>query len=80
MQMINLNVYLLHKKGLLNPDPVHFIDSTELAVDRQHFLVKMNIRIYDDIDCDCGKCRNKRDKSIYVVGYRMYALAAINLD
>ena len=87
-QMINLNVYLLyllHSKGLLDPYKVHFIDSTELAVDRQHLLVKMkigktNIRIYDDIDCDCGKRRNKRDKSIYVVGYRMHALAVINPD
>jgi hypothetical protein len=87
-QMINLNVYLLyllHSKGLLNPYKVHFIDSTELAVDRQHLLAKMkigktNIRIYDDIDCDCGKRRSKQDKSIYVVGYRMHALAAINPD
>lgn len=87
-QMINLNVYflyLLQSKGMLDPFNVHFIDSTELAVDRQHLLAKIkigkkNIRIYDDIDCDCGKRRNKRDKSIYVVGYRMHALAAINPD
>jgi hypothetical protein len=87
-QMINLNVYLLYllqSEGLLNPNQVHFIDSTEVAVDRQHLLAKMkigktNIRIYDDIDCDCGKRRNKRDKSIYVVGYRMHALAVIDPD
>ena len=36
------------------------------------------IRIYNDIDCDCGKRRNKRDKSVYVVGYRVHTLAAIN--
>jgi hypothetical protein len=87
-QMINLNVYflyLLQHKGFLDPDHIHFIDSTELAVDRQYLLAKFkigktNIRIYDDIDCDCGKRRNKRDKSVYVVGYRMHALAAINPD
>lgn len=87
-QMINLNVYflyLLQSKGMLDPFNVHFVDSTELAVDRQHLLAKFkignrNIRIYDDIDCDCGKRRNKRDKSIYVVGYRLHALAAIDPD
>jgi hypothetical protein len=84
--MINLNVYLLYllqSKGLLHPNQVHFMDLSELAVDRQHLLAKMkigkaNIWIYDDIDCDCGKRRNKRDKSIYVVGYWMHALAVIN--
>jgi hypothetical protein len=85
-QMINLNVYflyLLQSKGMLSPFNVHFVDSTEISVDRQRLLAKIkignqNIRIYDDIDCDCGKRRNKRDKSIYVVGYRLHALAAIN--
>jgi hypothetical protein len=87
-QLINLNVYflyLLQSKGLLGPDKLHFIDSTELAIDRQQLLAKIkigkqNIRIYDDIDCDCGKRRKKRDKSVYVVGYRMHTLAAIDPD
>jgi len=38
----------------------------------------VKIRIYDDIDCDCGARRKKRDKSVYVVGYRMHTLTAIN--
>ncbi|MFO7839077.1 MAG: hypothetical protein R6X08_06240 [Desulfosalsimonadaceae bacterium] len=38
------------------------------------------IRIYDDIDCDCGVRRKKRDKSGYVVGYRMHTLSAINSE
>jgi len=87
-QMVNLNVYILHllqRQGLLEPQKIHCIDSTELAVDRAQLLAKLkigkqNIRIYDDIDCDCGKRRNKRDKSVYVVGYRMHTLAAINPD
>lgn len=87
-QLVNLNVYflyLLQSQGMLDPFSVHFIDSTELAVDRQYLLAKLEIgktkiRIYDDIDSDCGKRRNKRDKSVYVVGYRMHALAAINPD
>jgi len=85
-QLVNLNVYflyLLQQHGMLDPFNVHCIDSTELAVDRHHLLAKLEIgkkkiRIYDDIDCDCGKRRNKRDKSIYVVGYRMHSLVAIN--
>jgi hypothetical protein len=36
------------------------------------------IRIYNDIDCDCGIRRNKRDKSIYVIGYRLHTLTAID--
>ena len=36
------------------------------------------IRIYSDLDCDCGKRRNKRDKSFYVIGYRLHTLTAIN--
>ncbi|MBM9538688.1 hypothetical protein [Desulfobulbus alkaliphilus] len=36
------------------------------------------IRIYNDLDCDCGKRRNKRDKSPYVIGYRLHTLTAID--
>jgi hypothetical protein len=87
-QMINLNVYFLYMlqdRGMLEPHKVHCIDSTELAVDRAKLLATIKIkgkkiRVYDDIDCDCGKRRNKRDKSVYVVGYRMHTLAAINPD
>lgn len=87
-QLVNLNVYflhLLHSRGLLEPHKIHIIDSTELAVEQQQLLAKIkignkNIRIYNDIDCDCGKRRNKRDKSVYVVGYRIHSLAAIDPD
>lgn len=62
---------------------LHCVDSSELAVDCQQLLATLEIkgqkiRIYDDIDCDCGKRRNKRNKSAYVVGYRMHTLTAIN--
>lgn len=87
-QLVNLNVYFLYmlrNEGLLEPLKIHFVDSTELAVDRHHLLAtltigKQKIRIYDDIDCDCGKRRNKRDKSVYVVGYRLHTLTAIDPD
>jgi hypothetical protein len=85
-QLVNLMVYVLYhlrERGILGEDSIHCVDSTELAVERQQLLAVLkvkgkNIRIYDDIDCDCGKRRKKRDKSVYVVGYRMHTLTAIN--
>lgn len=85
-QMVNLIVYILHhffRSGLLGDQVLHAVDSTELASECQQLLAKVEIngkkiRIYNDIDCDCGKRRNKRDKSVYVVGYRVHTLTAIN--
>ena len=87
-QLVNLTVYILYhfqQHGFLDGRIVHCVDSTELAVDCQKLLAKIKIkgkkvRIYCDIDSDCGKRRTKRDKSIYVVGYRMHTLAAINAE
>ncbi len=87
-QLVNLTVYILYyfqHHGFLDGRIVHCVDSTELAVDCQELLAKFTIkgqkiRIYCDIDCDCGVRRTKRDKSIYVVGYRMHTLAAINAE
>jgi hypothetical protein len=87
-QLVNLTVYILYhfqQQGFLDGRIVHCVDSTELAVDCQELLAKIKIkgkriRIYCDIDCDCGKRRTKRDKSVYVVGYRMHTLAAINAE
>jgi hypothetical protein len=85
-QQINLLVYILHhfyQSGLLGDHVLHGIDSTELANDCRVPLASLNIkgkkiRIYNDIDCDCGKRRNKRDKSPYVIGYRLHTLTAID--
>jgi hypothetical protein len=87
-QLVNLTVYILYhfqQQGFLDGRIVNCVDSTELAVDCQELLAKTKIkgkmiRVYCDIDCDCGKRRTKRDKSIYVVGYRMHTLAAINAE
>ena len=87
-QMVNLMVYVLHhlfKSDILGEQTIHCIDSTELAVDNSKLLATFEIkgqkiRIYDDIDCDCGKRRNKRDKSVYVIGYRMHTLTAIDAN
>jgi hypothetical protein len=81
-----LTVYILYhlrEKGIFDDGFVHCVDSSELPVDRQQLLATLTIRgkkirIYDDIDCDCGVRRKKRDKSVYVIGYRMHTLTAIN--
>jgi len=86
MQLVNLTVYILYhfkRSGFLDGSIVHCVDSTELAIDRQELLAALTIngkkvRVYDDVDCDCGKRRTKRDKSVYVVGYRLHTLTAIN--
>ena len=86
VQQINLLVYFLHhfkQSGMLGDCHLHGIDSTELANDCKMPLASLKIhgkkiRIYNDIDCDCGARRNKRDKSMYVVGYRLHTLTAID--
>lgn len=85
-QLMNLMVYILHKfmeTGILGQNVLHCVDSSELAVECCRPLATLkiankNIRIYNDLDCDCGKRRKKRDKSIYVVGYRLHTLTAID--
>lgn len=85
-QQVNLLVYILHhfmKSGLLNDTHLHAVDSTELDVDCNYPLATLNIngkkiRIYSDIDCDCGKRRNKRNKSVYFIGYRLHTLTAVD--
>lgn len=86
VQQVNLMVYILHhfkQSGLLGDCHLHGIDSTELANYCKFPLASIlingkKIRIYNDIDCDCGVRRNKRDKSKYVVGYRLHTLTAID--
>lgn len=86
VQQINLLVYILHhfnQSGLLSDRVLHGVDSTELASDCKLPLATLDIkgkkiRVYSDLDCDCGKRRNKRDKSVYVVGYRLHTLTAID--
>jgi hypothetical protein len=85
-QLVNLTVYILYHlkdNGIFDNGILHCVDSSELAVERQQLLATLTIkgqkiRIYDDIDCDCGARRKKRDKSVYVIGYRMHTLTAIN--
>ncbi|MCI5127096.1 MAG: transposase, partial [Candidatus Electrothrix sp. AUS3] len=80
IQQINITVYILHhflQSGMLGDHILHGVDSTELANECKIPLASLNIngqkiRIYSDLDSDCGKRRNKRDKSVYVVGYRLH--------
>ena len=85
-QLVNLLVYILHhffQSGLLGDFSLHGVDSTELANFCRTPLASVKvkgkkIRIYNDLDCDCGKRRKKRDKSYFVVGYRLHVLTAID--
>jgi hypothetical protein len=85
-QVMNVFVYILHyfyKSGCLENTVIHGVDSTELPAEINYPLCTVKIknkkiRIYSDLDCDCGKRRNKRDKSRYVIGYRLHTLTAIN--
>jgi len=85
-QLMNVLVYFLHhlyKSGCLENAVIHGVDSSELPSEINYPLCTIEvkgkkIRIYSDPDCDCGKRRNKRDKSYYVIGYRLHTLTAIN--
>lgn len=85
-QLMNVLVYFLHhfyKSGCLENTVIHGVDSTELPAEINYPLCTIKIkgkkiRIYSDLDCDCGKRRNKRDKSFFVIGYRLHTLTAIN--
>jgi len=88
-QLCNLMVYVICQfmmSGRLgSPFQVLGIDSTDLAAKccpRPLAKVKLpngkNVRIYSEIDADCGKRRKKRDKSEFFVGYRLHTLVVIN--
>jgi hypothetical protein len=85
-QTMNILVYILYhlnKSGCIEGSGIHGVDSTELPMEVNYPLCtvkvgKKTVRVYSDIDCDCGKRRNKRDKSHYVIGYRLHTLTAIN--
>ncbi len=87
-QQVNLLVYFLHhfnQSGLLGDSIIHGVDSTDLANDCRAPLAvvkvgKEKICIYNDLDCDCGKRRKKRNKSDFYIGYRLHTLTAINAE
>jgi len=85
---VNLLVYFLHyfqQSGLLGDSIIHGVDSTDLANDCKLPLAVIAVEgkkvcIYNDLDCDCGKRRKKRNKSEFFIGYRLHTLTAINSE
>ena len=86
-KLLNVMVYFIclfleHKP--LSPATFYAMDSTELAAKTSPyplFKIKFGdkwIRVYQDIDADCGTRRQKRDKSTFVVGYRLHTLTVID--
>lgn len=85
-QAVNLLVYVLSwffRSGILSNNILHGADSTELYNDTARPLFtttigNKKIRVYQDLDCDCGTRRNKRNKNKYFIGYRMHTLTVID--
>ena len=85
-QNVNLLVYILSsffRSGILSGHILHAVDSTELYTDiaRPLFITTIKdqkIRVYQDLDSDCGTRRNKRNKNKYFIGYRMHTLTVID--
>jgi hypothetical protein len=85
-QNVNLLVYILSgffRSGILSGNVLYGVDSTELFNDTARPLFtttirKKKIRVYQDLDCDCGTRRNKRNKNKYFIGYRMHTLTVID--
>lgn len=87
-QMINLMVYVTHLliKEIKIPHPFQIcgVDSTDLAssccpVPLTTITVgDKKVKIYSELDVDCGKRRKKRNKSEYFVGYRLHSLVIID--
>jgi len=88
-QLCNLMVYIIcllfQSKAFDHSFRIAGIDSTDLATRcNPHPLATITmpngkkVRIYNELDADCGKRRKKRDKSEFFVGYRLHTLTAIN--
>lgn len=87
-QQLNLYVYMVHllvDSGLIeHPFSICGVDSTELPINYNHSLLctvlagNKKVRIYSDLDADCGVRRKKRDKSNYFIGYRAHTVTAID--
>jgi len=87
-QMINLMVYVTHlllkEIKTLHPLQICGVDSSDLAsscgpVPLATLTVgDKKVRIYSELDADCGKRRKKRNKSEYFVGYRLHNLVVLD--
>lgn len=86
-KLVNVMVYficLFLANKPLSPATFYAMDSTEIAAKTSPYpLFKMKlgdkyVRVYQDIDADCGTRRPKRDKATFVVGYRLHTLTVID--
>jgi len=87
-QLLNLMVYAAHLllQRIKLPQPVQIcgVDSSDLAsscgpVPLATLTVgDKKVRIYSELDADCGKRRKKRNKSEYFVGYRLHTLVVLD--
>jgi hypothetical protein len=81
-------IYVMHlfiENGNIEyPFKICGVDSTDIAsISNSAPLAtievgKKKVKIYSELDADCGKRRKKRDKSEYFVGYRIHTLVAID--
>lgn len=85
VNLISYVIYLLIKSGKIEGCiSICGMDSTELPACCSSVplatvqIGKKKVRIYPDLDADCGKRRKKRDKSEFFVGYRLHTLTAID--
>ncbi len=88
-KLVNVMVYficLFLENKPLSPATFYAMDSTEVAAKISPYpLFKMKlgdkwIRVYQDLDADVGTRRQKRDKSTFVVGYRLHTLTVIDAE
>jgi hypothetical protein len=87
---VNLLVYVLHHffaSGRLGTNVIHLLDSTDVAErinSRPLFKLEFPdgtfVRFYGDLHADCGKRRQKRDKSEMFVGYRVHTLCVADVQ
>lgn len=86
-KLVNVMIYficLFLEKKPLSSATFYAMDSTEIAAKTSPYpLFKMKlgdkyVRVYQDIDADVGTRRQKRDKSTFVVGYRLHTLTVID--
>jgi hypothetical protein len=88
-QMLNLMVYATHLLLQRFKPPQSWqvcgVDSSDLASScgpaplATLTVGAKKVRIYSELDADCGKRRKKRNKSEYFVGYRLHSLVALDL-
>ncbi len=88
-QLTNVMVYficLFLKEVSLSSSTFYAVDSTELAAKVSPYplfkqkIGDQTIRFYQDLDADVGRRRQKRDRSVFVVGYRLHTLTVIDAE